>query len=106
MEIIKNFEDFSQNLAPGADVFGSRCFSCDSDECSWFGVDEYTGQKITADDDEEQWEYTKDNIVPELRNLLDNYKISFDGNQLWYYDDDEETKNVLKDYIPDAFEEN
>ena len=51
---------------------------------------------IVLDDDELDLFQTEGS----LRNLITDEKISLVGNSLWYYEDDEETQDVLRDYFP------
>jgi hypothetical protein len=96
MKHFKLFEEFiNEDIAPDAGTTGSVSYNCDADDCNLFGISEYTGELIP----ENSKDYPTGRVVPELRNLVVSGKISFDGNELWYFEDDKVTKKILRKYF-------
>lgn len=84
-----------ESMQPYAGVHGAVSIVLDDDDLAMFGVDEYTGRLIPKDSED----YDESKIVPELNKLIINGLISFDGHELWYFENDAPTVKHLKKYF-------
>jgi hypothetical protein len=90
--IKENMKSIKESIAPDAGTYGASAVILDDYEVNLFGMSEYGG-KIPS---EELSDYE---IEPELVKLLDDNKVSIDGNELWYYNSDAATKRILRKYF-------
>lgn len=79
-------QSISESSKPGSGIINSKRIYLDDDELGWFGYDEFGGRVNSG-------------VDPELKNLLKTKKVSLEGNELWYFKDDKETKKVLRKFL-------
>lgn len=65
------------------------------------GPEEDGSIKLKLTDDEEEMFSSE----PALENLISNGKVSLFDNEVWYFEDDTQTINILKEYFPNIGKE-
>lgn len=60
------------------------------------GPNEKGSVRVILDEDEEEMFSSE----PALENLISNQKVSLFDNEVWYFSNDKETINILKEYFP------
>lgn len=61
------------------------------------GPNEEGSIRLRLDDEEEEMFSSE----PALENLISNQKVSLFDNEVWYFSNDKETINILKEYFPE-----
>lgn len=65
------------------------------------GPNEEGSVRLRLDDEEEEMFSSE----PALENLISNQKVSLFDNEVWYFSNDKETINILKEYFPEMEED-
>lgn len=65
------------------------------------GPNEEGSIRLRLDDEEEEMFSSE----PALENLISNQKVSLFDNEVWYFSNDKETINILKEYFPEMEDE-